>query len=162
DLQPKLAARSSRWRVAPAESTGATLVCSRIESSPGIRVPDRCSLFVDRRVLPEETATSAFEEIMDIIRGLQAQDKDLVVEVEKLHVVEPAASDPDAALARALARNVQAVLGAEPKTELHTYYTEFRLFPHQWGAETVNYGPGRPERVAGEPEHVLVSDVVSA
>lgn len=161
ELEPKFMKRESRWPIIPRESARPTMVFSQIRSSGSAQVPDTCILTVDLRVVPEETTAEVFEEIMEIIRSLQSKDKDLNVEVNPVHVTEPAVTESDAPLAEALRRNVREVLGVEPRTAVHAYYTEFRLFREHWGAQTINYGPGRPERMKGQPENVLVSDVVS-
>jgi len=102
---------------------------------------------------------------MAAIRQLQGSDKDLVVEVETVHAVEPAALDPNSRLATVLAANVRKVRGAEPRSAVHTYYTEFRFFPQHWNSQTANYSPGPYDEVGGSrsaTEEVSVADVVSA
>jgi acetylornithine deacetylase/succinyl-diaminopimelate desuccinylase-like protein len=152
--------RNSPWPMLPREAAGPTLVFSQISSS-GWGVPDKCVMLVDRRVLPEETVASAAEEITQVIRSLQGSDKQLKVDIAIVHAVEPAVTDSSAPLAATLERNVREILGVEPYFAVHAYYTDFRLFRNDWAAQTVNYGPGRRERIEGEPEHVLIADVLA-
>jgi acetylornithine deacetylase/succinyl-diaminopimelate desuccinylase-like protein len=119
-------------------------------------------MYVDRRILPEETVDSALDEIRQIVISLQAKDPTLKVDLEVVHAVEPAATDAGSRLAEVLRRNIREVLGVEPRTAILPYYTEFRLFRHGWSAETIDYSPGRRMVVKGEVERVLVSDVMVA
>jgi succinyl-diaminopimelate desuccinylase len=90
-----------------------------------------------------------------------ANEPGFVVDIEIVHAVEPAVTESSSTLAATVERNVREVLGLDPYFAVHAYYTDFRMFRNEWGAETINYGPGRRERVDGEPEHVLIADVLA-
>jgi len=160
NLDTNIRTRSSAWPLVPPELARPTLVQSRIAST-GVGVPDICTLYVDRRLTPEESVSGALDEIREALHPLRLTDPDLTVDLDMVHGVEPAATDPSVPLAAALTRNIRAVLGVEPRMELYGYYTEFRLFAHEWGSQVVNYSPGRHEH-NGEAEHVSVSDITAA
>jgi succinyl-diaminopimelate desuccinylase len=160
ELRSRLAKRTSRWPIATGDIPGATLVCSQISSS-GWGVPHTCTMFLDRRVLPDETTKSALDEILEAVESAKARDPELSVDVETIHASQPVATDPNARLPQALARNIKVVTGTNPRTLLETYYTELRLFAEEWGAEAVSYSPGRPAS-ADETESVSIADVTNA
>jgi succinyl-diaminopimelate desuccinylase len=153
--------RSSRLPIVPPEAMRSSIVCSKIESS-GWGVPTKCVMFIDRRIGPDETVQDVLREIEETIEILRTQDKDLRADVDMVHAVEAATTDPGAALAVTLSENIRRVLGVEPKNAVLPYYTEFRVFAHEWNAQVVNYSPGRLSHVVGDPERVRVSDVISA
>jgi succinyl-diaminopimelate desuccinylase len=161
ELRSRLAMRTSEWPIATGDTPGATLVCSQIVSA-GWGVPHTCTMFVDRRVLPDETTQSALREILDAVDSAKAKDPELSVDVEVIHASEPVATDRQARLPDALLRNIRTVVGTEPRTLLETYYTELRLFAEHWGAEAVSYSPGRPSSSEEQPESVAVSDVLAS
>jgi acetylornithine deacetylase/succinyl-diaminopimelate desuccinylase-like protein len=75
-------------------------------------IPDRCSVEVDRRLLPGETDATALAEIAAILDEMRAADPDLPVEIEDLGMGKPPASiDPSDPLAKTLRTSAEAVTG---------------------------------------------------
>jgi succinyl-diaminopimelate desuccinylase len=159
-LDQRYARRKGKWPVDPAESNRPTLTMSRIIAE-GVTVPAKCSLYLDRRVNPEETVDDAVNEIRDEIAKLQEDDEHLKAEIEVLHIAENAVTSGDGKLAKTLMKNIEETLKVKAKTAVWTYYTEFRCFPTRWGAETVNYSPGLPKVYRGPNEYVVIDDLVA-
>jgi succinyl-diaminopimelate desuccinylase len=161
DLARRLETHTSRWPILPTEAGSATLIVSQIRSS-GWGVPNECVAFIDRRILPDETLSAALEEVRDVLRGLEATDPDMQVEMQVIHAVEPAGTDPSGPLASSLRRSIGEVLRVKARDAVFSYYTDFRLFGAGWGAETVNYSPGRVDRPDNAREFVVLRDVTDA
>jgi acetylornithine deacetylase/succinyl-diaminopimelate desuccinylase-like protein len=160
ELNDQYAAQPGSWPVDPAESNRPTLVMSRLVAD-GVTVPDKCALYIDRRLTPEESVREAIQSIQDVIDAAAADDDQLKAELEPLHVVENPATPPESRLSQALMKNIRGVLNTDPKTAVWTYYTEFRCFPTVWGSETVNYSPGLPKVYRGPDEYVGIDDLVN-
>lgn len=146
-LNERYSTRRSEWPISPSEAARPTLVMSRIMASDsvcGVWIPDTCSLYVDRRLTPEESTEQALEEIRAAVGLGFSGGGGEPPDVEVVHLAENSATSASSMLARTLARNIREVVGQEPRNAVWSYYTEFRFFPTAWGADTVNYSPGRP------------------
>lgn len=161
ELDQRFEKLRSKWPILPPESSRPTIVMVNINAC-GTSVPDKCVMHVDRRVTPEETMEGAKEEILEEIRKLEKEDKDLKVEVRTIHVAENPVTPADSHLAKTIMKNIRETLGVEPKTAVYAYYTDFRFFPVKWGAQTVNYSPGLPVVYRGPGEYVPIQDLVAA
>ena len=128
----------------------------------GLAVPDKCVMYADRRLNPEETMKSVKEEILGEIRKLKRADKDLKAEVEFIHSVESSFTPPDSLLAKTLMRNIRQTMGVRPKAVVMAGYKNSRFFTRKWKAQTVIYSPGLPGVHRGRGEYVPIQDLVSA
>jgi len=151
----------SKWPISPSECNRPTIVTLAINAH-SLGVPDKCVMYVDRRVNPEETIESAKEEILGEIRKLEKDDRDLKVEVRVIHAAENPVTSADSHLAKTIMKNIRATLEVEPKTVVWCYYSDFRFFPLGWKAQTVSYSPGIPRVYRGPGEYVPIQDLVSA
>jgi len=162
DLGQDLKSHPSTWPISPPEVRAPTLVTTQIRGG-GHGVPDRCEMFIDRRINPDEHTDSALQAIQDVVRSVQSEDERIRVEVEVVHAVENPATPAGAPLVQTVAKNIRRVIGTEPKLAVYPFYSEFRFFPNRWGSETINYGPGLPDHLFSEsPEFVAIDDVVAA
>lgn len=162
DLGETLKHRSNTWPVSPPEARWPTLVTSQIHGG-GHGVPDRCVMFVDRRVNPDEQMAEALDEVKEVIRRTRAKDELLKVDLEVVHSADNAATPADVPLVQIVSKNVRAVIGIEPKLAVFPFYSEFRFFPRVWGSQAINYGPGLPDHVfSGNVEFVVIDDLVAA
>lgn len=160
-LNISYAKNESSWPIDPPEANRPTLTMARIVAD-GTTVADECSLYVDRRLTPEESVDGAMEDIRNAIAELQAGDADLQADIETLHVAENPVTSGDGKVAQTIMRNIREVLRVEPKLAVWSYYSEFRCFPTGWGAETVDYSPGPPKIYRGPGEYVAIDDLVDA
>lgn len=144
ELGLRLSERPSAFPARPEAMRVPTITQARIDSS-GLSIPERCVLYVDRRLTPEESMDSVFEEFRSVVDSARLADPDLLVDVDLVHAVEGSAVDPGESLATLLATSIQDVLGVVADPFVLPYYTEHRLFTHGWGAQVVGYGPGRSD-----------------
>jgi succinyl-diaminopimelate desuccinylase len=161
-LASSLQMRVVTWPTLPPEAGPPSLVAAQIYGgSHG--VPDKCVMFIDRRVNPDESVASAVTEIEAAIAALHLDDDGFPVEVEVVHGVDSAVTPRERKLPQCLAKNIRSVLGVEPRFAVFPFYSEFRFFPEVWGAEAVNYGPGlTDDQWSGESEYVVIDDLVAA
>ncbi len=123
-------------------------------------VPERCSVTVDRRLIPEESLEEAEAEIVEVIERLRREDPELVVEVKPLLKASAAITSEDEEIVKSMIRAVEAATGKPPKKTGIAGFTDMRflntLMP------TVIYGPGRMEMAHVADECVDIDDLVTA
>lgn len=124
-------------------------------------VPDRCSIYVDRRLIPGEDPVESVEEIRRIAEASLAGIPELRVETRPAGEGRAATmSDPDSEL-------VQAMLGANRYLGLATELSGFSMasdgrFFAAAGYPTIIYGPGDPRLAHVPDEWVGVDEVLDA
>jgi succinyl-diaminopimelate desuccinylase len=124
-------------------------------------VPDRCSIYVDRRLIPGEDPVESVEEIRRIAEAALDGMPELRVETRLGGEGRAATmSDPDSEL-------VQAMLGANRHLGLATDLSGFSMasdgrFFAAAGYPTIIYGPGDPRLAHVPDEWVGVDEVLDA
>jgi succinyl-diaminopimelate desuccinylase len=124
-------------------------------------VPDRCAIYVDRRIVPGEEPATAVAEIQAIADDAVADQPGISVTVSPAYAGLPATmSDPDGFLARAmLAAN--RFLGLSTELTGFSMGTDGRFFAAA-GYPTIVYGPGDPSLAHVPDEWVGVDEVLEA
>ncbi|MCX7622570.1 MAG: M20 family metallopeptidase [Thermomicrobium sp.] len=156
DLWPRLAERRHPY-FAPASAT-ISLIEGGVKTNV---VPDRCSIYIDRRLIPGETPEAAIEEVRAVaeeaIRGVPGLR--VVVEPAAEWPGRPAIVQPeDSPLVRTMVA-VAEFLGLDTTLTGFSMGTDGRFFAAR-GYPTVIFGPGDP-RVAHQPdEWVEIADLV--
>lgn len=141
DLAERVGARVAELPTKPEDARAASLTSGRIVSD-GVGFPETCTLYLDRRALPEESLDDAVTELRAVVERVAADLPGVHVEVELLHAAESAAIDPTARLATTHAASVRHITGREAEMFVLPYYTEHRLFSGAWGSQVIAYGPG--------------------
>ena len=124
-------------------------------------VPDRCSVFVDRRLVPGEDPQASSAEIEAIARRAVAPMTGIDV------AVQPATEMRPATLTDAASPLVQAMLAANRRLGLPTEPTGFSMasdgrFFAAAGYPTIIYGPGDPRLAHVPDEWVGVDELLAA
>jgi succinyl-diaminopimelate desuccinylase len=124
-------------------------------------VPDRCAIFIDRRLVPGEDPAETTAEIAHIAEEAVAGIPGLGVQVIAAEERRPATmSDPEGALAQAmLAANRQ--LDLSPELTGFSMATDGRHFAAA-GYPTLIYGPGDPRLAHVPDEWVGIDEVLEA
>lgn len=124
-------------------------------------VPDRCTVYVDRRLVPGEDPTETMAEIAAIARRAVAGTPGLGVEVRPSGEMRPATlSDPKSSLVQGmLAANRH--LGLSPDLTGFSMATDGRFFAAA-GYPTIIYGPGDPRLAHVPDEWIGVDEVLDA
>jgi succinyl-diaminopimelate desuccinylase len=128
-------------------------------------VPDRCTITIDRRVLPDEDFAAVEAELVDTIAEAVRDLPGITLETRAVLRAEPYGPTPaDSPLVLALQRRGREVLGEEPPAVGSSGFGDARFF---WmrGIPTANYGPGPRDGSsnahAGD-ENVRVEDLALA
>ncbi len=123
-------------------------------------VADRCSIYVDRRIIPGEDPHAGVDEIREIAERAVADLPDIRVEVEAVSAGAASMSDPDSPV-------VQAMLAANTQLGLNTELTGFSMGTDgrhfaAVGIPTIIYGPGDPALAHIPDEWVGIDEVMQA
>ncbi len=111
--------------------------------------PDRCTLRMERRTIPGETAATAEAEVRAILEGAAREDPDFAGSVSVDFVREPFAVAESEDVVRSIGRAAGAVLGNEPEVVGMPFWTDAAVFAAA-GVPTVLFGP------RGEGAHAAV------
>lgn len=156
ELQPQLAQRTHPYF--KPSSASVNLIDGGVKANV---VPDRCSIFIDRRLVPGEDPAETTAEIRLIAEQAIAGLPGMSVQVENPQEARAATmSDPDGALARAmLAAN--GFLGFSTELTGFSMATDGRHFAAR-GIPTTIYGPGDPKLAHVPDEWVGIDEVLDA
>lgn len=126
-------------------------------------VPDRCSIFIDRRIIPGEAPDDVVKEIREIADRVISKLPGMRVEVEHAHPSggrEAILNTPDNPVVKAmLAANDY--LGFDTVLSGFSMGTDGRHF-HAEGYPTIIYGPGDPSLAHKPDEWVGIDEVMNA
>ncbi|MFT4037146.1 MAG: M20 family metallopeptidase [Thermomicrobiales bacterium] len=156
ELQPQLAQRTHQYF--KPSSASVNLIEGGVKANV---VPDRCSIFIDRRLVPGEDPMETTAEIRAIAEQAIAPFPGMSVVVENPHEARAATmSDPEGALAKAmLAAN--GYLGFPTDLTGFSMATDGRHFAAA-GVPTIIYGPGDPKLAHVPDEWVGIDEVLDA
>ncbi|MBI4279012.1 MAG: ArgE/DapE family deacylase [Armatimonadetes bacterium] len=126
-------------------------------------VPDRCTLSIDCRVIPEVDPQQVVGRIRAIAAAAEARHPGIHVHVAVVRTAAPTRLAEDHPVVQGLARACRQVLGRPVPIEGETGGTDARWF-NAGGIPAANYGPGRMEsgNYHGVDEHVEIADLVEA
>jgi acetylornithine deacetylase len=118
--------------------------------------PGRCSLGLERRTLPGETAEGFQRELDELLERCRADDAELEANARTTLVREPFEVDADAPVVTAVREAAEAVLGTRPEAGGVSYWAD-AAFIAAAGIPTVLFGPSGEGAHATE-EWVSVHD----
>jgi putative selenium metabolism hydrolase len=141
----------------------ATVTVTDIHADPGADVavvPSGCTIRVDRRYVPSETAESALAGIAALVERVSEQT-DTVAEVSLVNVYPLMSIDPEHELVAAGRAAVAGVTGKQP--ELRTWrFGVNATFMGEAGIPTIGIGPGNEDYAHTRNEHVPIDELVQA
>ncbi len=125
-------------------------------------VPDRCTITVDRRLIPEEDIADAYAQIMGTIEAARQEDPEVRVEVETELEVEAAGIPPDSRLCQDLSVAHSDIYGVTPRLVISPGFNDPRFLIKHAGIPTVTYGPGILKQAHQPDEYLTIEDLVKA
>lgn len=139
----------------------ASLSVGRIYGGQSVNiVPDRCTIEIDRRLLPSESAEQAWEHCLKYLVGCVSQPDRL--EMEPPWPSIPGLSDElNGPLAEKLSALVAEVTGQECQ-RIGAHYTTHAAFYAQAGVPTVVFGPGSIQQAHTADEWIDLDQVEQA
>lgn len=156
ELWPKLENRRHPLFDPPSTAT-VSLIDGGVKSNV---VPDRCTIHVDRRILPGETSEGAAEEIKEIAEQVVQQFPGMGVEIVGRAGGRATLLDVDSAIVHAMSATNSA-LGLPPEPVGYNMATDGRHFAAA-GIPTIIYGPGDPSLAHVPNEWVGIDEVMEA
>jgi succinyl-diaminopimelate desuccinylase len=156
ELQPRLAERTHPYFMP--SSASVNMIDGGVKTNV---VPDRCAIFVDRRLIPGEDPVATTAEIRAIAEAAIARVPGIDVQViSATDRFAATMSDPNGALARAmLAAN--GYLGLSAELTGFSMASDGRHFAAA-GYPTIIYGPGDPRLAHVPDEWVGIDEVLEA
>ncbi len=125
-------------------------------------VPDRCTVTVDRRLLPGESPAHAFEHLKRQLDTLRVSDPDLRVELRTIKEAEPSEISADEPIVRSALR-ARALLGLEPVSPGGMPgTTDARFLVNQGRVPAVILGPGELEQAHTVNESISLEQLRQA
>jgi succinyl-diaminopimelate desuccinylase len=125
-------------------------------------VPDRCTISVDRRVLPYEDPDAAKAEVKEILRQLGAADPEMKIRIHVVASRRGAVTPADAAIVRLSKTAAEEVLGEEVEVSGSPATSDMEVFVNRVGVPTVMLGPGRIGTAHIVDEYIEIDQVVAA
>lgn len=125
-------------------------------------VPDRCSIYVDRRIIPGEKPEDVVKEIREVAERAVKDVPGMRVEVDfaRFGGREAILNEPDSEIVQGMLR-ANDYLGFDTKVTGFSMGTDGRHFAEQ-GVPTIVYGPGDPSLAHQPDEWVGVDEVMDA
>lgn len=128
-------------------------------------VSDRCTLKVDRRLLPGESADEALAQIRAVVDSVrQADAQEFAASVETIMVIEPTEVPKDAEIVQRCVAAFEAVTGEAAGLSCTAGFEDAHFFVNNLGIPTCMYGPFQPRPddpqgtiSGGYEEHVELS-----
>jgi succinyl-diaminopimelate desuccinylase len=123
-------------------------------------VPGKCTMTIDRRLVPGESIKEVLTAIKNCIRKVQERDNSFGCEINATLLAEPAATPQDSFLCKKLHESIKERLNCEPKYIMTGGFLDMRHFVNDLGVPTVSYGPGLMKVAHKVNEYVIVEDIV--
>jgi succinyl-diaminopimelate desuccinylase len=170
-LLPALASCRTAMPVAPEGARASTLNLAAVHGGlpeafdglPSPNVPHRCRLLLDRRFLIEEDLAEVKGEIVAILDDLARTRPGFRYRVSDVMEVAPTMTPEDAEVVRAVAREIERVLGRPPEL-IVSPGTYDQKHIHRIGhlKECIAYGPGILDLAHQPDEYVEIEHLVAA
>lgn len=116
-------------------------------------IPESATITVDRRFLPEETATEIDSEISSLLDEV-TEETDADISWERTRTYESAAIDSDSSLANVFRKHSADVADVPTEPKGVTASTDVRNFINDAGTEAITWGPGDITQAHTHDEHV--------
>ncbi|MCT8970975.1 acetylornithine deacetylase/succinyl-diaminopimelate desuccinylase family protein [Microbaculum marinisediminis] len=171
DLYPHLASKRTDMPVAPEGARQSTMNINSIHGGlgedfdgwPSAVVADSCRVVVDRRYLIEETYDEVKGEVVDLLERLKRDRKNFRYDLKELWSVPPTMTDKEAAVVRAVASEIETVLG-KPADYVISPGTYDQKHVARFGHlhDCIAYGPGILDLAHQPDEYVGIDDLVAS
>lgn len=138
-----------------------SLHASTISGGIGLTTyPDQCTLTVERRTIPGETAEAAMREVDDACNRVRARRPDLSTSVRLIGAQLPSDVSVDAAVVKMLERSLRDA-GSAVSVEGLSAWTDAALL-NEAGIAAICFGPGDIALAHAAEEYVPVSEIERA
>lgn len=144
-----------------ASKTGAIALGGKVATgdSPNV-VPARCSMTIDRRLVPGEDIQKALGDFFSILESLKKRNPKFSGEIKVLSQYEACVTPIESRLLNVLGESLRSVTGKPPEISLMTAGCDMRYF-HSAGIPTVIYGPGDLPMAHRVNEYVEIGQLIT-
>lgn len=125
-------------------------------------VPDRCSITIDRRLLPGEDITAVQADVADLIARTQVRRPRLDAAVQILKVFPPSEIAADESIVRVVQEATRTVRDTSPAPFGLAGTTDANLMIDPGGIPTVIFGPGDLAVCHKPDEYLSIDELVAA
>jgi succinyl-diaminopimelate desuccinylase len=123
-------------------------------------IPESCTMSLDRRINPDESADEVENEIRFMLDRLASQDRDFRYTLQRTMLYEPAEIPADAFLARVVRKHAARVASSPEEPYGTPFSTDVRNFINDASVEAITFGPGEPNQPHTFNESVEIDQVV--
>ena len=125
-------------------------------------VPSRCTITVDRRVIPGEPVEEADEELEELLDRLRGSDPQLHVELSRFLTAPAMEISPQEKVVISVRRAIEAVTGKDPGFHGLSGTCDANYLVNVAGIPTVIFGPGSVSLAHQPDEYVEIEELVEA
>lgn len=125
-------------------------------------VPGRCRITIDRRVLPNEVADDAVQQIREAVDRVRGRRPDLRADVRMVAYAPAMETDVDNPLATALRAATARVLGRDPGIHGWAATCDANFLVNEGKTPTLVFGPGSIADQAHKPDESVATDELVA
>jgi succinyl-diaminopimelate desuccinylase len=129
-------------------------------------VPDRCSIWVDRRTVPGEAQEDAVQDLRELVLAI-CPEAEVVVERQdwkweriQRRGIRSCIIDPESRIVQTVADSVERVTGQSAEYHVQNAWCETDFLINDLGIPTVNFGPGKMELAHTSDEHIEVESLM--
>lgn len=143
------------------EVPNGSIVVTMVQAGTKINtLADRCTLGIDRRLMPSHDLEESIEQIKQTVAG--ALDEGADFDMKVLKAWPPVMMDPQHTLVRSVANAFEQVHGFRPRIRAKAGGTDASFIKGMLGTPIVLHGPGAADRVHMADEYVTVDEIVKA
>jgi len=129
-------------------------------------VPDRCSIWVDRRTVPGETQEAAVQSLRQLVLAI-CPEAEVVLERQdwkweriQRRGIRSCFIAPESRIVRTVADSVECVTGQRAEYHVQNAWCETDFLINDLDIPTVNFGPGKMELAHTSNEHIEVESLL--
>lgn len=170
-LYPLLASKTTQMPVVPDGAKQSTININSVHGGeaegfdglPAACVADSCRLIFDRRFLIEESMDEVKGEIVSILDGLTRNRDGFTYSIKDINEIYPTMTEKSAAVPRALASGIEAVLNTVPDYVISPgSYDQKHISRLGHMHNCVAYGPGILDLAHQPDEYIGIDDMVDS
>jgi len=162
-LIPRLNGRVSKYNIYPESARISSISLGVINCGVKVNVvPEKCTLEIDRRFIPEETAEEVRREFIELLEAMRKVDPLFKYDIEETYFSDAILVPEDQPLVKILEESLREVLRVIPQKVLDAATDDNRFFIKNAGIEsTVIYGPGRAALAHVVDEYIEIKDLLN-